>query len=76
MLTEILGKFKEGQTYSLQELSYMLKINIQSLKAQVEYLEKHGYIKKVEMNTDCSNKCSSCKGCSNNIQNLNIWELT
>ena len=76
MLAEILDTLQEGQTYSLQELAGILQTDMQSLKAQLEYLERHGYIKKVEMKPGCGSTCHGCKGCGHSLPYFIMWELT
>lgn len=76
MLNEILDQFKKGKTFSLQELADSLNTDVQTVKAQMDYLERQGYIKKVELHTGCGGGCSSCAGCSQGTQKLNMWELS
>lgn len=76
MLNEILIQIKKGKTFSLQELADSLNTDVQSIKAQMDYLERQGYIKKVALFTGCSGGCSSCAGCSQGTQKSNTWELS
>ncbi len=76
MLNEILDQFKKGKTFSLQELADSLNSDVQTVRAQMDYLERQGYIKMVELHTGCSGGCSSCAGCSQRTQKSNIWELS
>lgn len=76
MLNEILDQFKKAKTFSLQELAYSLNSDVPSVKAQMDYLERQGYIRKVELHTGCSVGCSSCAGCSQGVRRSNMWELS
>jgi DNA-binding transcriptional MocR family regulator len=76
MLNEILDQFKKGKTFSLQELADSLNSDVQTVKAQMDYLERQGYIKKVELHTGCASGCSSCAGCNQGTQKSNMWELS
>jgi DNA-binding transcriptional regulator YhcF (GntR family) len=64
----------EDKNYSLQELSIIFEIDILTIKAQLEYLEQQGYIKKVERQTSCSKNCRGCKGCSQQVSLPVMWE--
>ncbi|WP_304508900.1 FeoC-like transcriptional regulator [Anaerotignum sp.] len=76
MLNEILDQFKKGRTFSFQELADSLNTDVQTVKAQIDYLERQGYIKKVEVYTSCAGGCSSCAGCNQGTQRSIIWELS
>lgn len=77
MLTELLQELKDGKIHSLQELAAMLNTDIPWVKAQLEYLERQGYIRKAALHPDCSSpSCLGCKGCSPNVPAPVIWELT
>lgn len=76
MLNEILDQFKKGKTFSLQEIADSFNSDVQTVKAQMDYLERQGYIKKVELYTGCASGCSSCAGCSQGKQRINMWELS
>lgn len=76
MLNEILEQFKKGKIFSFQELADSLNTDVQTVKVQMDYLERQGYIKKVELYTGCSGGCSSCAGCSQGLQKSKMWELS
>ncbi len=75
-MNEILELLKKGKTFSFQELADSLNTNVQTVKVQIDYLERQGYIKKVELHTGCGVGCSSCAGCSQGTLGSNMWELT
>jgi hypothetical protein len=74
MLSEILEFFKDGKIYSLQDLSVMLKMDIPVIQAELEFLQRQGYIRKV-INTGCGKNCRSCNGCSQSMPLPVAWEL-
>lgn len=75
-MKEILDLLQEGKTFSLQDLSERLNVDIQGIKAQIDYLEKHGYIKRVVLHTGCESKCCSCGVCNCGTQSSVLWELS
>lgn len=74
-MTEILNILIEGQTRSLQEVADLLETEIPIVKAQLEFLERQGYIQRAVLNTECSQGCHGCKGCSQSTAASVMWEL-
>ncbi len=76
MLTEMVRMLKNGETRSLQEIADILKTDISVVKAQLEYMENQGYIKKVALEISCSGKnCNACRRGSGVISMPVMWEL-
>ncbi|MDD3137958.1 MAG: FeoC-like transcriptional regulator [Lachnospiraceae bacterium] len=75
MLTEILNTLKKERTFSLQELANRLNTDVEAVKVQMDYLESHGHIKRVELHIGCGSKCGGCTGCSYGAFGPVMWEL-
>jgi hypothetical protein len=74
MPSALLKLFNDGKTYSLQELSDRLQMDIPVIQAELEFLQRQGYIRKV-MNMGCGKNCRSCNGCGQNMPAPVIWEM-
>lgn len=72
MLIKLLNIFNQGETHSLEDIVDMLKTDVAIVKAQLEYLENQGYIKRVIVNVGCSHR----EDCSKNRWNLVMWEIS
>ena len=77
MLIQLLDLLQSGRTYSVQDLSELLKKDADAIKTELEYLEAQGYIRKVSPQVDCSHHCSGCHGCDQSIvsTDMKIWEV-
>jgi predicted transcriptional regulator len=73
MPSELLKLFNEGKTYSLQELSDRLQMDIPVIQAELEFLQRLGYVRKVTA-TGCGKKCHSCSGCGESMPLPVVWE--
>ncbi|WP_373844337.1 FeoC-like transcriptional regulator [Clostridium sp.] len=58
--------FNQGETYSLEDIANMLKVEVNTVKAQLEYLENNGYIRKVIGGTNCNTDCTRCRNKNGN----------
>jgi hypothetical protein len=75
MPSELLEIFNDGKIYSVQELSGKLKMDIPVIQAELEFLQRHGYIRKI-MDNNCGKKCRNCcNGCGQRIPLPVAWEL-
>ena len=43
MLIQLLDLLQSGQTYSVQDLAELLKKDLDTVKTELEYLERQGY---------------------------------
>ncbi|WP_027398997.1 FeoC-like transcriptional regulator [Anaerovorax odorimutans] len=75
MLIEILALLNKERTYLMNEMADILNTDTDTLKVQMEYLEKLGYVRKVRPNMGCKNKCMGCSISNNNISTVDMWEL-
>ena len=75
MLNRILNELKTGGSYTLQELADRFETDIPTVKAQLEYLERQGYVKQSILNPSCSKSCGACKLCGSNAPAVVIWDL-
>ncbi|WP_333886759.1 FeoC-like transcriptional regulator [Clostridium sp.] len=75
MLIKLLNIFNQGETYSLEDIANMLKAEVNTVKAQLEYLENHGYIRKVIGGTNCNTDCTHCRNKNGNRGGLVMWEI-
>ena len=57
MLIQLLDYLQSGKTYSIQELADLLHKDIDSVWAELEYLENQGYIRKVTSQPNCTQNC-------------------
>ena len=78
MLNQILQILKKGNTYSKKDICHMLKLSESSLEAQIDFLERQGYIKQVVLNGCNKKTCIRCnaKGCRQEITLPAMWELS
>ena len=76
MLNQILQIMKKGNTYSKKDICYMLQISESMLEAQIDFLEKKGYIKQVVLDTCNKKTCIECNACRQEITLPVMWELS
>lgn len=76
MLTELLALLKKGRTYSTEEIAQLLYTSVSAIRAQLEYLERQGYVKKSPEQTSCGQSCSGCKGYGQDYVLPLMWELS
>jgi predicted transcriptional regulator len=62
MPSEFLKLLNDGKIYSVQELSEKLQMDIPVIQAELKFLQRLGYIRKVTT-TGCGKKCLGCSGC-------------
>lgn len=75
MLTKLLALLDEGRVYSQQELAETLGVSLETVMAQMEYLERLGMLHRVEIG-GCA---GGCKGCSSGCEQRSVdapamWE--
>lgn len=75
MLIKLLDLLKEGKSYSVQEIADILEIDNLAIKAQIEYLERNKYIKRIIVKNSCKKSCNGCIGCSKDVSFPIMWEL-
>lgn len=77
MLIQLLDLLQSGQTCSVQDLAELLKKDLDTVKTELEYLERQGYIRKVTPQVDCSHDCNGCHGCNqpSTSTNVKMWEV-
>ena len=75
MLIKLLNIFNQGETYSLEDIANMLKVEVNTVKAQLEYLENNGYIRKVIGGTNCNTDCTHCRNKNGNRGGLVMLEI-
>lgn len=61
-MERLIDLLKDGKSRSLEMLAEELGISIEHLKRDLEYLERAGVIKRVELNVG-GGSCSGCSGC-------------
>lgn len=67
---------KDGESLSIHELSKLLDCDIRIIKAQIEYLEYQGYIRKSSLACKSNiKKCFSCSACEFKNRQGVVWEL-
>lgn len=76
MLTKLLALLDEGRAYSRQELAEKLGVNVETVAAQMEYLERLQLLRRVNMNGGCAQGCKGCTaGCDKNpVMPVAMWE--
>ncbi len=62
-MEELIELLKDGKSRSLEMLADELNQPVENIKRSIEFLEKMGIIKKVDMNINTGG-CNSCSGCS------------
>lgn len=81
MLTQLLALLDEGNALSITELAQRLKTSEDTVKAQMEYLEQLGMLRRVSGGADCAacgGSCGgSCHGCGKDApRGPAMWEKT
>jgi predicted ArsR family transcriptional regulator len=74
-MTKLMEALNGENMVSLQELSETLDMNAELVKAELEFLERHGYIKKATGMADCRRSCHGCSGCSFAYSFPVMWEI-
>lgn len=75
MIIKLLDLLKEGKCYSVQDIADILNIDTLAIKAQIEYLERNKYIKRIIVKNTCQKGCNGCMGCSKDVFFPVMWEL-
>lgn len=76
MLIQLLDLLQNGQTYSVQDIAELMKKDADIVQAELEYLERQGYIRKVSPRVDCSRNCNGCHGCDQpTATSMKMWEV-
>ena len=75
-MVKLLRLLDEGRALSQQEVAEELNISVETLGAQIEYLERLGVLRRIGHNCECG---GSCKGCSSKCHDSGIspptmWE--
>jgi predicted ArsR family transcriptional regulator len=76
VLTELLALLKKGRTYSTEEIAQLLHTGVPAVRAQLDYLERQGYVKRSPEQTGCGQRCSGCKGYGQDYVLPVMWELS
>lgn len=76
MLIEILKALEQGRAYSQKDFAKLFDVSDETIKAQIEFLEMKGYIKRVTMPSCGGTTCAGCKGCVGGIKPPIMWEIT
>ncbi|MCP1103207.1 DNA-binding Lrp family transcriptional regulator [Aequitasia blattaphilus] len=81
MLIKLLALLDEGRAYSQLELAELCGTREESVKAQMEYLERAGFLRRVTSGSSCEScggKCSgSTGGCGKDTsRGVAMWEKT
>jgi hypothetical protein len=63
-----------GKTVSLQEIATKQRSSIETVKAEIEYLEHQGYIKRTVLPSCSGKSCYGCKGCASLLPLPLMWE--
>jgi hypothetical protein len=75
MLNDLLNAFDSGEIISLRELAATQRSSVAIVRAELDYLEHRGYIKKVCAPPSCPKKsCNGCKGCASVLSLPLMWE--
>ena len=74
-MDQLLRLLDEGRALSQRELADELHVSVETLGAQIEYLERLGMLRRVGSNCECG----GCKGCSSKCHTgsgspLVMWE--
>ncbi|MGF7004424.1 putative transcriptional regulator [Lachnospiraceae bacterium PFB1-21] len=70
MLIKLLTLLEEGRAYSQLELAESLGTGEEGVKAQVEYLERMGLLRRVERGGGCDSCGGKCGNSSCDCQNV------
>lgn len=75
MLTQLLAFLDEGDVLSITELAQRLKTSEDTVKAQMEYLERLGMLRRITSGGSCSACSAGCSGCRQNSARCPaMWE--
>ena len=66
-MEELIELLKDGKTRSLEMIAAELGVSIEHVKRNIEFLERAGIIRKVDLNV-ASGNCAGCSGCSANAK--------
>ena len=74
----LLSLLDEGRALSQREMAEELNISVETMAAQIEYLEQIGMLRRIGNDCGCS---GACKGCASKCQDSGIspplmWEKT
>lgn len=75
MLSEILKAFETGHIYSQHDLCEALHISEDGVRAQIEFLELQGYIKRITLPSCNGKTCAGCNGCGGRNLPPLMWEI-
>ena len=75
-MEKILRLLDEGRALSQRELAEKLNTSVETLGAQIEYLERLGFLRRIGHICECS---GGCKGCASKCHDSDIsppvmWE--
>ena len=78
MLTQLLALLDEGHAFSLGELAQRLEVGEDLVKAQMEYLERLGMLRRINLGGGCKGCPGHCGGgcsrCETMPPGLAMWE--
>ncbi len=75
MLIKLLDYLQDGQVHSIEELAELSYKDVDSIRSELEYLERQGYIRKVSLQNGCNHNCCGCHGCDQPVSNMTMWEV-
>lgn len=77
MMNKMLSLLGTGHSWTIFELAMKLNVSVDRVRAEIEFLEKNEYIKKVYLNS-CDKQCENCHACEgiNMLSNQPfVWEI-
>lgn len=75
MVSALLDVLHEGKTFSQFELAERLHTTLETLGAEIDFLHRAGYIKRVCMPQTCGKKCAGCPVKENALcHSFTLWE--
>ncbi|GEM_PF-6813977 len=80
MVNDILDMMADGRSLPMDEISKHLNLSSAMVEAQIEYLERTGYLQKRVFGEECGGGCTSCsKQCDSKLTGkilFTVWERT
>ncbi len=62
MMEKLIALLKDGKTRTMEMLAHELGVSMNILRRDIDFLERTGVIRKVEVSGKCGN--NSCEGCT------------
>lgn len=61
MLKKILTQLQEGRSLSIEDLAKRLGVRVSAITAQIEYLERLGILRRLDLEKRCPSPCDHCR---------------